>query len=122
MKYLKRFNESIEDDIVEECKDILLPLVDDGIIIDVIKVGKRYGRIFIKISVDRLPYNLIKYTDDLEHLNSYLESEGYEYLCHYGDKSFSDFLSRASTSNYTNRFLQSIEFCKVLSLVKNKKL
>ena len=35
MKYLKRFNESIEDDIVEECKDILLPLVDDGIIIDI---------------------------------------------------------------------------------------
>ena len=87
MKYLKSFNESTSEfnNIISECKDILVELGDKGIEYNV--YGYRGVLIFesgtnkdlIRVEVGN-QYNVVKLKDmDLmfEHLFSYMESEGF---------------------------------------------
>ena len=124
MRYLKRFNESIEDDIIEECKDILLPIVDDGIEVNV-KLGDLSPNSFftdvdkwitysqIKITIGQFYHNttftLGKYIHEMEHINSYLESNGYKYDGPEGD--FDSWLEKQRT-NLSEKYKITIIFLK----------
>lgn len=92
MKYLKTYKlyESIEDEIAtdeiaEDIKDILTPLSDTGIEIDVDPKFKRGVPTFIEIFL-RQPggihsegpsFKLIPFIDELIHMNSYLNDKGW---------------------------------------------
>ena len=98
MKYLKRFNESNTDDVIENIKDILLPVCDMGYDVTVkkdenrLKVKKKSdgidGWLMIKILSNK-PANTINVTSEikseLSRLKDYLESEGYNSInSHFG--------------------------------------
>ena len=76
MKYLKRFNESNTDDVIQTVKDILLPINDMGYNISVTEY--RY-ELAIKV-VSPLDKSLLM-TDEVKEefirMKDYLESEGY---------------------------------------------
>ena len=81
MKYLKRFNESIENDITQECEDILLELTDDEI---EIKMYSSIGTLNIFLG-DQLGgtisspalYDFSKFKNSFEHLFSYMKEQGF---------------------------------------------
>lgn len=94
MKHLKRFNESVSDDIINDCKDILQPIIDSGISILVYAKYATHGRVgngrnqdiviafgeyATQMRVNQPSFSLEDYIDELEHLNSYLEEKGYRY-------------------------------------------
>ena len=81
MKYLKRFNESHTDDIIENLKDILLPINDMGYDISV-------NNYIINGDTNQLIIRVVTYvdkplliTDDVKEefirMRDYLQSEGY---------------------------------------------
>lgn len=78
MKYLKRFDESVNVDIINNCKDILQPIIDSGTNVSV--TDKNYD-ITIQFGTygDGSSFSLEDYMPELEHLNSYLEEKGYKY-------------------------------------------
>ena len=81
MKYLMKFNESLED-IVQDCKYILIDLADDGIEYDTyISKSTRWGvssdNIIIEIGDNEKFIELKKYVDNFNHLFDHLESLGY---------------------------------------------
>jgi hypothetical protein len=77
MKYLKRFNESNTDDVIENVKDILLPINDMGYNISVTEYRSELA---IKV-VSPLDKSLLM-TDEVKEefirMKDYLESEGYD--------------------------------------------
>ena len=77
MKYLKRFNESNTDDVIQTVKDILLPINDMGYNVSVTEY--RY-ELAIKV-VSPLDKSLLM-TDEVKEefirMKDYLESEGYD--------------------------------------------
>ena len=83
MRYLKRFNESNTDDIIENVKDILLPINDMGYEISVIE-----GPLSTKDDESQLIIRVVSWTDkplwitdevkdELMRMKDYLQSEGY---------------------------------------------
>lgn len=100
MKYLKRYNESNStiDSIVENCKDILLPLSDDSIYVDVLDsihvkrsstggygTGKKIVVVLGDEDITRgfpKSVNYVidtnKYSDDLLRLIGYLKKESFK--------------------------------------------
>lgn len=72
MKYLKTYENY--SDIESECNYILIDLIDDGIEIDIIT---RENIIKFDFHGKFIPY---KYIETFDHLNSFLESEGYRYF------------------------------------------
>ena len=84
MKYIMSFNESISNlnDVVNDCKDILVDLLDHKITYNVYGYeGKSRGiskdRITIEIGDDRGVTSLINMDLPFEHLFYYLESSGF---------------------------------------------
>ena len=77
MKYLKRFNESNTDDVIQTVKDILLPINDMGYNISVTEYRSELA---IKV-VSPLDKSLLM-TDEVKEefirMKDYLESEGYD--------------------------------------------
>ena len=74
MKYLKKFNESISSDIINDCKDILIDLSDDNIKYKFINDPEI---IMIEIFSDEKIIDLKKYEDPIKRINDYLESLGF---------------------------------------------
>ena len=77
MRYLKRFNESNTDDVIQTVKDILLPINDMGYNISVTEYRSELA---IKV-VSPLDKSLLM-TDEVKEefirMKDYLESEGYD--------------------------------------------
>ena len=77
MKYLKRFNESNTDDVIQTVKDILLPINDMGYNVSVTEYRSELA---IKV-VSPLDKSLLM-TDEVKEefirMKDYLESEGYD--------------------------------------------
>ena len=75
MRYLKRFNESATNEIVNDCKDILIDFTDNGYFIDsylksntlIVEIGERESKMI----------KLQDFGEPLERLFYYLSSEGY---------------------------------------------
>jgi hypothetical protein len=82
MKYLKRFNESHTDDVIENVKDILLPINDMGYDISV-------NHYIINGDTNQLIIRVVTYVDkpllitdevkeEFIRMKDYLNSEGYD--------------------------------------------
>ena len=85
MKHLKRFNESNIDDLIENLKDILLPISDMGYDINVTledRVGLRADTNELIIKVVSPSDKSLLMTDEVKEefirMKDYLESEGYD--------------------------------------------
>lgn len=78
MKYLRRFNESIDNQLEEDCKYILSELSDKGVIVIVNnnKIGL-YIELESRTNSDNDYIKLKEYKLDFEHLLSFLKSNGY---------------------------------------------
>ena len=77
MKYLKRFNESNTDDIIENVKDILLPISDIGYEISVV-VNDELGLIIRVVSWGDKPLLITdEVKEEFMRMKDYLQSEGY---------------------------------------------
>ena len=88
MKYLKRFNESHTDDIIENVKDILLPINDMGYNVSV-------NHYIINGDTNQLIIRVVTYVDkpllitdevkeEFIRMKDYLQSEGYNSIeAHY---------------------------------------
>ena len=83
MKYLKRFNESNTDDVIQTVKDILLPISDMGYEISVDE-----GIYYKQFSDSELVIRVVTYVDkplsitdevkeEFIRMKDYLQSEGY---------------------------------------------
>ena len=83
MRYLKAFNESDNfDKIVSYLKDVLIDMTDDNLTVEIRRpnintIFHRKGLIEISISGSR--FEPIKYIDSFDHMNSYLEIQGYKF-------------------------------------------
>jgi len=96
MKYLKRFNENLSsEDIIDDCKHILLDMSDDYVKFDIKYQGhtkhlfghqgrldKIEGVILLHIGdyTKGRAFDPGYYIETLEQLNSYLNSNGYNYF------------------------------------------
>ena len=90
MRYLKRFNESNNDDVIQTVKDILLPISDMGYEISVVSEV-----VFAKFRTNQLIIRVVTYVDkpllitdevkdEFLRMKDYLQSEGYNsILAHY---------------------------------------
>ena len=81
MRYLKRFNESHTDDIIQTVKDILLPISDMGYEISVIEDDRLEPIYQLIIRVVSWGDMSLLITDEVKEefirMKDYLESEGY---------------------------------------------
>ena len=90
MKYLKRFNESISEleSIRKTCEEILLPLVDDDIRVNLWckEAHKSFEGYFledvirIQIGNDFYTIFLKKFESEMDHLLDYLKDEGFKLI------------------------------------------
>jgi hypothetical protein len=91
LKYINSFilfeSQNTYSDLVVECEDIFMDLIDDGSSIDVSFPGKksisREPADIIRIIFNdrsRKPFNPLKYIDAFYHLDSFLKSKGYRYF------------------------------------------
>ena len=148
MKYIKNYRifESVDlDEILEECRDILLPIRDEYIDTDV-KYGDENdlssnitltSDIFIRIgkpSYANYPtyrenmdnyHNMYKFIDSFDHLNSYMNSVGYELselfiqqtiksLSGKQSKSYSyDCLDKIENASYALKSLKAYKVCYI---------
>lgn len=85
MKWIKTYENY--SDLLVQCEDILVDLIQDGVSVDVIKRNKttyseKEADIIRIIFNDkgRGSFNPLKYIDSFDHLNSFLESNGYRYF------------------------------------------
>ncbi len=95
MRYLKTFNENLNqsdlDEIIQNCKDILLDLKDDSegygyvVLEDIFRASRgNYNRIFISIQNDN-QFEISDIKNVLDRLNSYMSSIGWtEIICQLG--------------------------------------
>jgi hypothetical protein len=83
MRYLKRFNESHTDDVIQTVKDILLPISDMGYDISVVDYDfesrGKYKSLIIRVVtyVDKPLSITDEVKDEFMRLGDYLRSEGY---------------------------------------------
>ena len=81
MKYLKRFNESHTDDIIENVKDILLPINDMGYNVSVNHyiINGDTNQLIIRVVtyVDKPLLITDEVKDEFMRMKDYLHSEGY---------------------------------------------
>jgi hypothetical protein len=81
MKYLKRFNESNTDDVIENVKDILLPISDMGYDISVnhYVINGDTNQLIIRVVtyVDKSLVITDEVKDEFIRMRDYLQSEGY---------------------------------------------
>ena len=76
MRYLKRFNESNTDDVIENVKDILLPINDVGYDVGVDKYdSKLIIRVVLWTDEPLLITDEVK--EEFMRMKDYLQSEGY---------------------------------------------
>jgi hypothetical protein len=79
MRYLKNFNESVDSQLVDDCKYILSELSDKGILVDATMNEKGLSIDIESISNSDNDYiKLNEYKLEFEHLLSFLESYGYK--------------------------------------------
>jgi hypothetical protein len=79
MRYLKKFNESIDNQLIEDCKYILSELSDKGILVNATMDEKGlFIDIESKSNSDNDYIKLNEYQLEFEHLLSFLESYGYK--------------------------------------------
>lgn len=85
MRWIKTYENY--SDLLVQCEDILVDLIQDGVSVDVIKRNKttyseKEADIIRIIFNDkgRESFNPLKYIDSFDHLNSFLESNGYRYF------------------------------------------
>ena len=106
MKYLKRFNESNTDDIIENVKDILLPINDMGYDISV-------NHYIINGDTNQLIIRVVTYVDkpllitdevkeEFIRMKDYLESEGYNSI-------EAQYYTRDFNNKYVKEFDQFID-------------
>ena len=78
MKYLRRFNESIDNQLEEDCKYILSEMSDKGVIV-IVNNNKSglYIELESRTNSDNDYIKLKEYKLDFEHLLSFLKSNGY---------------------------------------------
>lgn len=74
MRYLKRFNESATNEIVNDCKDILIDFTDNGYFID---SYLKSNTLVVEIGDELKMIKLQDFGEPLERLFYYLSSEGY---------------------------------------------
>jgi hypothetical protein len=91
MRYLRTY-EGYNDDLVNECSDILLGLKDDGVdyrvIIEpeILISGKVEILLKVVVGMVNYPYGKnmafrpFNYIDSFDHLNSFLESKGWKFF------------------------------------------
>ena len=86
MKYLKKykvFEHTNHVAIKDTIQDILSPLSDNGIVVDVLSSDKTltekyYGiEIYMNKPVNSKGFTLTPYKDELKHLNDFMEGEGW---------------------------------------------
>jgi len=77
MKYLKRFNESNTDDVIENVKDILLPISDMGYNVS---VNGEINQLIIRVVtyVDKPLLITDEVKEEFIRMKDYLHSEGYD--------------------------------------------
>ena len=106
MKYLKRFNESNTDDVIENVKDILLPINDMGYDISV-------NHYIINGDTNQLIIRVVTYVDkpllitdevkeEFIRMKDYLESEGYNSI-------EAQYYTRDFNNKYVKEFDQFID-------------
>jgi len=79
MRYLKKFNESIDNQLIEDCKYILSELSDKGILVNATMDEKGlFIDIESKSNSDNDYIKLNEYKLEFEHLLSFLKSNGYQ--------------------------------------------
>ena len=82
MRYLKRFNESHTDDIIENVKDILLPINDMGYNVSVNHyiLNGEINQLIIRVVtyVDKPLLITDEVKDEFMRMKDYLHSEGYD--------------------------------------------
>jgi hypothetical protein len=84
MKYLRRFNENIDQSVIDECKDILLELEDNGFITSIssyfntgVSIGKEHNKNWIQFyfsKKEEFDYSDIE--DVVERLKLFLSEYG----------------------------------------------
>jgi hypothetical protein len=77
MKYLKRFNESNTDDVIENVKDILLPISDMGYEISVTEYRSELA-IRVVTWTDKPLWITDEVKEEFIRMKDYLQSEGYD--------------------------------------------
>ena len=77
MKYLKRFNESNTDDVIQTVKDILLPINDMGYNISVTEYRSELAIKFVS-PLDKSLLMTDEVKEEFIRMKDYLESEGYD--------------------------------------------
>lgn len=86
MNHLKKYKvfESIHNDAIKDTiQDILSPLSDNGIVVEVLSSDKTltekyYGiEIYMSKPVNSKGFTLTPYKDELNHLNDFMEGEGW---------------------------------------------
>ena len=79
MRYLKRFNESNTDDIIENVKDILLPINDMGYNVSVTEENYLFQLIIRVVSWTDKPLCIKdEVKEEFIRMKDYLQSEGYD--------------------------------------------
>lgn len=102
MKHIKTFNENINqsdlDEIIQNCKDILLDLKDEAegydyvVLDDSFDFRVNYKKIFISVQNDN-QFGLLDIENILNRLNIYMNSIGWrEITCEFGDREDSESL------------------------------
>ena len=77
MRYLKRFNESNTDDVIQTVKDILLPINDMGYNISVTEYRSELAIKFVS-PLDKSLLMTDEVKEEFIRMKDYLESEGYD--------------------------------------------
>ena len=85
MKHIKKYKvfEHTNHDVKDTIQDILSPLSDNGIVVEVLSSDKTltekyYGiEIYMNKPVNSKGFTLTPYKDELKHLNDFMEGEGW---------------------------------------------
>jgi hypothetical protein len=106
MRYLKLY-ENFNDDIIEDCRDILIDLSDDGIDLDILfdVYQVKYGGVsfFIEIGSYSNIIEMKEYKDNFMRLLDYLESLGWSLSSSSFYRSDNwDYIERCPNCNFTD--------------------
>jgi len=73
MKYLRRFNQNIDQSVIDECKDILLELEDNGFTTKISRVGFQPG---VTFTLQRSRFSYSDIEEVVERLKLFLSACG----------------------------------------------
>ncbi len=89
MKHLKRFNESVNNEVIQNIKDILIDLEDEGFITNVYHINNSDINVSISKPSSNGSLPIIEFYTHLKdyiiRLIDYTESESYQYFFRYSD-------------------------------------